>query len=505
MGVPSEFLLIDLQTIGENPNTWGDVANENYVLLERKLCDVTSIAVTGGTLNLTDSGPPIDQERVAVIEFTGVLASNQIVEFSGRQGFWLIRNSTTGAFTLTVRKVGQTGVQVSQSSDSIVFMDATDMRSFQPAADALVSVPVDGGTDVLTIAAENASVIEFTGTLASNQIVEFSGREGFWLLLNNTTGAFTLTVRKTGGTGFVIPTGAQVIGYMNPTDMQRLGVASTVGGNTFTGDNTFSKVLFSTPADTANTTFLAEYAGDDFGLTITKGTGTMADPEFRELRFDGDPANPTASIFFNKTADTLNFRSNAGNIWSSSSAGDISSTSWSKSGSTFAIFTTSSDQFRTISWNGTGHLTADNTNKFYNWHSLTDGALLYQGNCNNGDWAQFFGQAFKPGGGDWAAVSDERVKEDISDYGSGLSEVLKLRPVNYKYKTEALSKGDKIFVGLIAQEAMQAMPEMVMVKSGNMGDMHFDDLHQLDTTPLIFALVNAVKELKAEIDALKGV
>jgi hypothetical protein len=43
------------------------------------------------------------------------------------------------------------------------------------------------------------------------------------------------------------------------------------------------------------------------------------------------------------------------------------------------------------------------------------------------------GQAYKPGGGNWATLSDARRKEDIRPYTRGLAELRALRPVRYKY------------------------------------------------------------------------
>ena len=113
------------------------------------------------------------------------------------------------------------------------------------------------------------------------------------------------------------------------------------------------------------------------------------------------------------------------------------------------------------------------------------------------------GTGLKPGGGSWGSFSDARIKTVRGDYASGLEAILELRPVTYVYKGE-YAAGGKQFVGLVADEAMKVLPEMVSLQKGTIDGREVNDLKVLDTTPLIFALVNAIKELKAEIEALKA-
>ena len=55
-------------------------------------------------------------------------------------------------------------------------------------------------------------------------------------------------------------------------------------------------------------------------------------------------------------------------------------------------------------------------------------------------------------------LSDERLKTEVRDLNYGISEVLKLRPVRFKWKT-SLEDGDDL--GVIAQEIQKVIPEIV--------------------------------------------
>jgi len=131
-----------------------------------------------------------------------------------------------------------------------------------------------------------------------------------------------------------------------------------------------------------------------------------------------------------------------------------------------------------------------------NCHNLAFSSLLFDFTSD--------GQAYKPGGGNWATLSDARLKEDIRPYTRGLAELRALRPVRYKYKKEYWAASDRYFTGLIAQEVQDVVPEMVHpYQFQAIGDKLLDVL-AVDPSDLTYMLINAVKELDAENQQLKA-
>ncbi len=126
------------------------------------------------------------------------------------------------------------------------------------------------------------------------------------------------------------------------------------------------------------------------------------------------------------------------------------------------------------------------------------------------------GVGYQTGGGAWGALSDERIKTVEGDYPAGLDQIMALRPVVYVYNgNDSLTEGQpsmhahaaesgRKFVGLVAQEAEIPMPEMVGRRAGFIDGEAVTDLRTLDVSPLVYALVNAVKTLAAEVNALKA-
>jgi hypothetical protein len=107
------------------------------------------------------------------------------------------------------------------------------------------------------------------------------------------------------------------------------------------------------------------------------------------------------------------------------------------------------------------------------------------------------GTAAKTGGGSWSNLSDRRLKDIQGEYSKGLAEISALQPVMFNYKKDnpLQLKSDEQQIGFVAQDVQNIFPEAVSTNS--LGFLDFN-MH-----PVNVALVNAVKELKAENDKLK--
>jgi hypothetical protein len=113
--------------------------------------------------------------------------------------------------------------------------------------------------------------------------------------------------------------------------------------------------------------------------------------------------------------------------------------------------------------------------------------------------------ASKPTSALWTIVSDSRIKTETGEYTKGLDAVCALRPITYHYNGAAgFAVDDKENISIIAQEAIQHFPECVGTFEAllNEGDEEKTELFNWNGHALIFALVNAVKELNAVNNAL---
>ena len=101
-------------------------------------------------------------------------------------------------------------------------------------------------------------------------------------------------------------------------------------------------------------------------------------------------------------------------------------------------------------------------------------------------------------GGDkaWTNESDGRLKTNVIPVKYGLSEVMKLRPVNYEMKDElGVSR-----IGFIAQEVKPIIPEVVV---GNEGDVDKKDVLSVSYAEFAPVLTKAIQEQQSEIELLQ--
>ncbi len=113
--------------------------------------------------------------------------------------------------------------------------------------------------------------------------------------------------------------------------------------------------------------------------------------------------------------------------------------------------------------------------------------------------------AAKPTSALWTIASDERIKENINSYTKGLNELLKINPITYDYNGLGGFKKGKGGVGIIAQEIAEILPDSVSSIKGKLNETDEEEIDILNFNghELTYILINAVKELKAEIDLLK--
>ncbi len=104
------------------------------------------------------------------------------------------------------------------------------------------------------------------------------------------------------------------------------------------------------------------------------------------------------------------------------------------------------------------------------------------------------GSADKTGGGSWGTYSDRRLKDLDGSFVSGLSQVLRINPVRYRYKEENgmnIHDGEE-HIGLVAQEVQRVIPEAVSENSKGYLLVNND--------PIIWAMLNAIKEQQKQIE-----
>ena len=315
------------------------------------------------------------------------------------------------------------------------------------------------------------------GALASNTTGDFNSALGYSALNANTSGANNVAI---GYTALVSNTTASnntavgyQAGYSNTTGAantfvgRQAGYSATGIANTFVGQTAgyFSTGSYNTFVGTGSTnaagdavttgsknTIIGGYGGNQGGLDIRTSSNYI-------VLSDGD-GNPRG-VFDDSgrfLVGTAAYVHNSISITSvnANDAQYVCRNSTTTSGKNWRYGADSSNSYQIVNQSAVGV-------------KVTDGATS------------------------WSSVSDERLKDIIEPISDAANKVSTLRAVIGKYKTD--EEGTRRSF-LIAQDVQAVLPEAI--DSSNSDEL---SLRYSEVIPL---LVAAIKELKAEIDTLKG-
>jgi len=96
-------------------------------------------------------------------------------------------------------------------------------RQLRNAFTSILKKNIAGGVAInLTTDETYSNIIEFTGVLTANINVVVALLTKSYIVFNNTTGAFTLTVKTAAGTGITVGQGKRAILYCDGTNVVRV-------------------------------------------------------------------------------------------------------------------------------------------------------------------------------------------------------------------------------------------------------------------------------------------
>jgi len=108
----STDLKLELMVTGEKAGLWGDITNTNLNILQQAIAGYESVtlnATTGATLAFTNG--VISNGKNAVLNLAGTITGNVDVTIpDGIEKTYIIKNATSGAFSVTVKTTSGSGV-----------------------------------------------------------------------------------------------------------------------------------------------------------------------------------------------------------------------------------------------------------------------------------------------------------------------------------------------------------------------------------------------------------
>lgn len=211
--------------VAEDAAKSDQLATAIQILLRGK----ASINVAGGAgVNLTAA-----QYSVPILILTGALTANINVIFPAASGAWIVRNQTTGNFTVTCKTAAGSGVVLAQGCSNALFGDGTNIYPEQSDWSGLLAVAQQwtaaqrGAVSTLayaaTVAVDLALANNFALTLAGAATLNtptnaVAGQSGIIAVTQDATGsrllAFAANWKFASGVAPVLSTAAGAVDYL---------------------------------------------------------------------------------------------------------------------------------------------------------------------------------------------------------------------------------------------------------------------------------------------------
>ena len=446
---------------------------------------VLSAALTGnvignvtGTVSNVSNHDTGDIAEGSNLYFTTARARNA-VSATGNLSY----NSGTGSFSFTQ---GNTNT-VAEGSSNLYYTTARATS----AAKAAVSASDNGGYGSFGYSS-STGVFSYTGPSSSDIRSVLGAGEG--LDYSTQTGTISAEIATTANRGvasfnatdFSVSSGAV---SLRDSAIKNI-VGSMVTGNTESGisvtyqtsDDTLDFSLTKDPVITLSGAVTGSGTMTNLGNVSITTTAT-SDPT---LTLSGDASgsatftnlgNATLSVAVvndSHTHDSRYYTETESDSRFTASSGDVMTGNLRFNDNKMATFGSGDDaEF----WCSGSHMYLDLNSGIGNFYIRDGSTIRYTFNDNGSFTAS----------GNITAYSDERLKSDIVTIPNALETVCKLRGVNFIKDGEAST-------GVIAQEVQKVIPEVVL-----QGDEYLSVAYG----NLVGVLIEAVKELKAEVETLK--
>lgn len=173
------------------------------------------------------------ESTYAVVELTGALTGSIAVTIPDTENTILVRNSTTGLYTLTFTSLTGSGVVIPQGTQALLFCDGSDVYEIVLSGNRATSPSSSSGTLTLDLSTGNEFNVTLTENVTTLNITNVPAGGVTYLTID-------LTQDGTGGWSFDM-SGIQWAGGTAPTLTTTAGVNSVLklrtkdGGTTFQG------------------------------------------------------------------------------------------------------------------------------------------------------------------------------------------------------------------------------------------------------------------------------
>ena len=121
-------LRFEKQGDGENPNSWGEILNQNVIdLIDEAVAGYVVVSVSGSPISLSENNGAVDQSRNASLEFAGTLTADVTITIPSHEKTYFLRNVATGSFAVKMKTASGSVYSVPSSQNVFVACNGTDI------------------------------------------------------------------------------------------------------------------------------------------------------------------------------------------------------------------------------------------------------------------------------------------------------------------------------------------------------------------------------------------
>ena len=470
-----------------------DIAARDAVLTSTTTTANAALPKAGGTMsgNLVLSGANITMSGSETVDGVDVSARDSVL------------TSTTTTANAALPKAGgtMTGDLILGDNVKIEIGDATggDLQIYHDSSDSYIS---EEGTGTLIIRGSNA--VRLTNVGGDNMFLGNDG--GAAEMYHAGTKKLETTSSGFAGSGdtFTFSTGGTEFGRIE-NDSNDMYIRSMVQDKDiqFRGNDGGSEITALTLDMSAQGALVV---GSDVKLADNGKVIFGAGSDFSIFH------NGAQTILDDSGTGSLELRSNAFTV---ATAGGAASMATFTEGGAAVLFHNGSSKFSTTS-NGV-QVAADQRIEIVNgsnWSGELVGKIEHHSNsmyhqfntswiARNSSGNNMFTLDSSGNGtfnGNVTAYSDIRLKEDIKTIDNALDKVCAMRGVEYTRKQTGVRE-----IGVIANEVKEVVPELVTVTDlrSDINPEELNDVHEMKYQNTVGLLIEAIKDLKAEIEELK--
>ncbi len=476
-------LRLNEMATGDQSGTWGTTTNTNLELIGQAFGWGTRAIANASTDNITIADGASDADRSMALKLTGGGQACTVTILPNTSSkVWIMENATAATLTFTQGSGANVAILAGETK-----MIATDgLGSGAVVYDVLTDLNLAGTTKTAALTNAGDMLVGDDLTLNSDSAVLGFGADTDTTLTH--TDGTGLTLNSTNklcfndASQFIQGASATVLDIAATDEIELTATLIDVVGN-FTNSGT----IVSAGKITADAGIDIDNFNID-GTTIALSSGDMTLDVAGDIILDADGADVsikdagTETFKFTQAANcTLatprgNFTvDTAGDIILDADGGDIN-------------FKDGGTEYLRVTNGGSGpdiFSTSNDADLFFK--GVDGGATI---TALTLDMSAAGAATFN---NDVTAFSDERLKSNITTIPDALSKVSEMRGVHY-----VRNETGKDSSGVIAQEMQKVAPELVLTAEDEMGTL------SVNYGNITGYLIEAIKELKAEIEELKA-